>query len=115
MAFGAALFLTLVLTAFSMRSRATEEPDYPVVRELADIHVRQFAACAVAKVVVPGPAREAGNQRARTPGCPRSTSGCAAQPVCRGPLFGLLVGIELQPEPGQVASGAARGRPRMGR
>ena len=62
LAFGAVLFSTLVLTALSMPSHATEEPEYQVVRELADIEVRQYAAYAVAEVVVPGPAGEAGNQ-----------------------------------------------------
>lgn len=45
-----------------MSSHATEEPEYQIVRELAGIEVRQYAAYAVAEVVVPGPAREAGNQ-----------------------------------------------------
>jgi len=62
MAFGAVLFSTLVLTALPMPSYATEEPEYQVVRELAGIEVRQYAAYAVAEVVVPGPAGEAGNQ-----------------------------------------------------
>ena len=61
-AFGAVLFSTLVLTALPMPSRATEEPEYRVVRELADIELRQYTAYAVAEVVVPGPAGEAGNQ-----------------------------------------------------
>jgi hypothetical protein len=62
MAFGAVLFSTLVLTAFHMPSHATEEPAYEVVRQLADIELRQYAAYAVAEVMVPGPAGEAGNQ-----------------------------------------------------
>jgi hypothetical protein len=62
MALGAVLFSTLALTALPMPSHATEEPEYQVVRELADIEVRQYAAYAVAEVVVPGPAGEAGNQ-----------------------------------------------------
>ena len=62
LSFGAVLFSTLVLTALSMPSHATEEPEHHVVRELADIEVRQYAAYAVAEVVVPGPAGEAGNQ-----------------------------------------------------
>ena len=45
-----------------MPSHATEEPEYQVVRQLADIEVRQYAAYAVAEVVVPGPSGEAGNQ-----------------------------------------------------
>jgi hypothetical protein len=56
-------FLALLLTAaIAMPSHATEEPVYQVVRQLADIEVRQYAAYAVAEVVVPGPAGEAGNQ-----------------------------------------------------
>ena len=62
MALAPVLFSTLVLTAFPMSSHATEEPEYQVLRELADIEVRQYAAYAVAEVVVPGPAGEAGNQ-----------------------------------------------------
>ena len=62
MAPGAVLFSTFVLIAFSMPSFATEEPEYQVVRELADIEVRQYAAYAVAEVVVRGPAGEAGKQ-----------------------------------------------------
>jgi hypothetical protein len=73
MALGAVLFLTLLLTAFPMPSHATEEPEYQVVRKLADIEVRQYAAYAVAQVVVPGPADEAGNQ---------------AFPVLAGYIFG---------------------------
>jgi hypothetical protein len=45
-----------------MTSHATEEPDYTVVQKLDDIEVREYAAYAVAEVVVPGPAAEAGNQ-----------------------------------------------------
>jgi len=45
-----------------MPSHATEEPEYQVVRELEDIEIRQYAAYAVAEVVVPGPSRKAGNQ-----------------------------------------------------
>ena len=62
LASGAVLFFTLVLIAFPMPSFATEEPEYQVVRELADIEVRQYAAYAVAEVVVRGPAGEAGKQ-----------------------------------------------------
>ncbi len=58
----AAVLSTLMLTTHAMPSHATEEPTYQVVRELADIEVRQYAAYAVAEVVVPGPAGEAGNQ-----------------------------------------------------
>ncbi len=55
--------LALLLTAaIAMPSHATEEPVYQVVRQLADIEVRQYAAYTVAEVVVPGPASEAGNQ-----------------------------------------------------
>jgi len=57
----AALFI-LTMSTFITPSHATEEPEYQVVRELADIEVRQYAAYAVAEVVVAGPAGEAGNQ-----------------------------------------------------
>lgn len=59
--YGAGLFITLLLAAIAMPSHATEEPEYQVVRELPGIEVRQYAAYAVAEVVVPGPADEAGN------------------------------------------------------
>ncbi|MFZ2990287.1 MAG: heme-binding protein [Ideonella sp.] len=55
------LMASLVLAASAMPSHATEEPDYQVVRKIRDIEVRQYASYAVAEVVVPGPAGEAGN------------------------------------------------------
>lgn len=61
-AFGAAAFLILALSTVAMSSHATEEPEYQVVRQLADIEVRQYGAYAVAEVVVPGPAGKAGGQ-----------------------------------------------------
>lgn len=45
-----------------MPIRATEEPPYQVVRQLAGIEVRQYAAYSVAEVIVPGPVAEAGGQ-----------------------------------------------------
>ena len=45
-----------------MPSHATEEPEYQVVRELGGIEVRQYAAYAVAEVLVAGPADAAGTQ-----------------------------------------------------
>ena len=52
--------LTLTLT---MPARAIEEPDFRVVRQLADaVEVRELAAYSVAEVVVPGPAGDAGKQ-----------------------------------------------------
>ena len=63
--FGAALLFTFLLWSFSMPSRAIEEPDYRVVRELADVEVRQYMPYTVAEVVVAGPATEAGNQAFR--------------------------------------------------
>ena len=45
-----------------MSGHAIEEPDYQVVRKLADFEVRQYVAYTVAEVVVPGPADEAGKQ-----------------------------------------------------
>jgi hypothetical protein len=59
LAFGAVM---LAMTTVCMPSHATEEPEYQVVRELADIEVRQYAAYTVAEVTVAGPAGEAGNQ-----------------------------------------------------
>jgi hypothetical protein len=56
-----------------MSSHATEEPDYQVVQKLDDIEVRQYQAYAVAEVVVPGPAADAGN---------------AAFPILAGYIFG---------------------------
>jgi hypothetical protein len=60
-AFASGLLLIFSLTA-SMPSHATEEPEYRVVRELAGIELRQYAAYAVAEVVVDGPAGEAGGR-----------------------------------------------------
>ncbi len=59
---GASLILALALVTPSMPSHAIEEPDYTVVRRLADFEVRQYAAYPVAEVVVPGPADAAGGQ-----------------------------------------------------
>jgi hypothetical protein len=61
-AFGTFLLFALVLTILSMPSHATEEPEYRIVRELAGIEVRQYAAYTVAEVMVAGPASDAGNQ-----------------------------------------------------
>ena len=45
-----------------MPSFATLEPDYTLVRQFEGVEVRDYPAYAVAEVVVPGPATEAGNQ-----------------------------------------------------
>ena len=59
----ALLTLALItLLTLPMSSYATAEPEYLVLRQLGDIEVRQYSAYAVAEVVVPGPADEAGNQ-----------------------------------------------------
>jgi hypothetical protein len=55
------LFAT-VLFALPMPSRATEEPEYQVVRTLPGAEVRLYAPYTVAEVVVPGPADAAGGQ-----------------------------------------------------
>ncbi len=62
LAFGVALLSTLALATLSMPGHATDEPDYQVVRQLADIEVRQYAAYTVAEIVVEGPASKAGNR-----------------------------------------------------
>lgn len=59
---GMTLASAFVLITTPMPSRATEEPEYRVVREFAGIEVRQYSAYTVAEVVVPGPADDAGNQ-----------------------------------------------------
>ena len=59
---GALLLSTLVLITLPMPSHATEEPEFQIVRSIAGIEVRQYAAYTVAEVVVAGPADEAGNQ-----------------------------------------------------
>ena len=60
--FGVLLLAGLVLITLSLPTHATEEPGYRVVRELAGIELRQYAAYTVAETVVAGPADEAGNQ-----------------------------------------------------
>ena len=59
---GALLLSTLVLITLPMPSHATEEPEFQIVRSIAGIEVRQYAAYTVAEVVVAGPQGEAGNQ-----------------------------------------------------
>ena len=54
-------FAHLMLLALPMSSHATEEPDYTVVQTLNKVEIRQYAGYAVAEVVVPGPADEAGS------------------------------------------------------
>jgi len=57
-----ALLVALTLLTSPMPSLAIEEPAYEVVRELAGIELRQYAAYTVAEVTVTGTADEAGNQ-----------------------------------------------------
>jgi len=57
----AASLAALALSAVTP-TLATEEPDFQVVREFAGVELRQYAGYAVAEVVVPGPAEEAGNR-----------------------------------------------------
>jgi hypothetical protein len=56
-----AVSLCLLMFALPMTSHATEEPDYKVVKKLEGIEVREYAAYAVAEVVIAGTAAEAGN------------------------------------------------------
>lgn len=69
----------LILFAFPMPSQATEEPDYKVVQTLDEIELREYAIYAVAEVVVPGPASEAGN---------------LAFPILAGYIFGKNKGTQ---------------------
>ena len=69
----------LILFAFPMTSEATEEPDYKVVQTLDEIELREYATYAVAEVVVPGPAAEAGN---------------LAFPILAGYIFGKNKGAQ---------------------
>ena len=68
-----AVLFTSLLIAIPMTSHATEEPDYKVVQQLDAIEVREYGTYAVAEVVVPGPAKDAGN---------------AAFPILAGYIFG---------------------------
>jgi hypothetical protein len=56
------LLVALTLLTSPMPSLAIEEPAYEVVRELAGIELRQYAAYTVAEVTVTGTADEAGKQ-----------------------------------------------------
>ena len=56
-----AVICTLLIFTFPMTSHATAEPEYKVVLTLEGIEVREYAAYAVAEVVVPGPAGDAGS------------------------------------------------------
>ncbi len=94
-------FCTILLPAFalsmlSMPSNATEEPEYQIVRKLADIEVRQYATYAVAEVLIAGPANEAGNR---------------AFPILAGYIFGknrdekkfaMTAPVTLAPAPGKM-------------
>jgi len=60
--FAASVLLAFILLSFATPSRATEEPEFRVVRQIGDIEVRQYGAYAVAEVLVAGPAADAGNQ-----------------------------------------------------
>jgi hypothetical protein len=68
-----AMLCGFALFACTMPSHATEEPDFKVVRKLGDVEVREYEGYAVAEVVVPGPAADAGN---------------AAFPILAGYIFG---------------------------
>lgn len=59
---GVAFLSTILLLFLPMSSHATEEPEFQIVRKIGDIELRQYAGYAVAEVVVPGPAEEAGSQ-----------------------------------------------------
>lgn len=77
--FRAILMATISLATFAMPSHATEEPEYQLIREIGGIEIRQYAAYAVAEVVVAGPAAEAGSQ---------------AFPILAGYIFGKNKGAK---------------------
>lgn len=56
-----AMLFFLLMYCFPMTSHATEEPEYKVVRQLADIELREYAGYVVAEVLVAGSATQAGN------------------------------------------------------
>jgi len=56
----AALALSLLL--LPMSSKATEEPDYTVIRTYPDFEIREYASYAVAEVLLAGPSSEAASQ-----------------------------------------------------
>ena len=56
------IFVSLLIAALPLSSRAVEEPSYDVVQQLDGAEVRQYAAYVVAQVVVSGPADQAGSQ-----------------------------------------------------
>lgn len=55
-------FWVLLIAAMPLFAQATEEPDFTVVRQLNGAEVREYPAYAVAEVLVPGPADDAGSQ-----------------------------------------------------
>jgi len=62
LAHGAFLLAAIAFTTQPMPVRATEEPEFQIVRAFSGIELRQYAGYAVAEVVVPGPAGDAGSQ-----------------------------------------------------
>lgn len=85
--------LCIILIFFlPMNSHATEEPEYNIVRKLADIEIREYFGHTVAEVIVPGPAQEAGNQ---------------AFPILAAYIFGKNEGSRKLPMTAPVTQAAA--------
>ncbi len=51
-----------LLLLMPLLGHAIEEPDFTVVREIDGVQIREYAPYAVAEVVVPGPAEDAGSR-----------------------------------------------------
>ena len=58
----AGALLALSLTTMPIDCHAVEEPAYTVVQTLPDLEIRQYASYAVAEIVMPTPADDAGNR-----------------------------------------------------
>jgi len=86
------LLLLLTLAFMPLFSQAIEEPDYEVVKKLAQVEFRQYAPYVVAEVVLDATAEDAGNQ---------------AFPILAGYIFGKNKGEKKFAMPAAVPQTAA--------